>query len=135
MKKTRLKHRQMSVEEALTFESNSPENDATVMMELSSRGTPGCTCLPRVDVFTMARWNAQGKKIKKGSKSVSITTFHKTEEINDVTGQIETSTKFGNARVFCRCQTEEMSQRHKDFLQNRRDEWQQKHPDVKVAVQ
>lgn len=129
-----LKHRPMSADEAMSFSHNSVANDVAVLSELASRGTPGCTCLPRIDVLTMPRWNALGKKVKKGSKSMSIPTIIINEEFDESTGENKKDRKFGSARVFCRCQTEDMSQKHKDFQAKRRAEWQAKHPNVDVYV-
>lgn len=88
-----------SPEDARTFASYSVRNAAIVRQVLA------CDCEPYEDVFTMRRWNAQGRKVVKGQRGHAIPVLIPVVyEDEDGTEQYATETRTVN--VFCRCQTE-----------------------------
>jgi mannose-6-phosphate isomerase class I len=91
--------------EARKFDRFSEQNYEVVKEQLE------CGCEPYVDVFTLKRWNAQGFKVKKGEKSIRITTIVKKEVKDKKTGEKETKQFPKTAFVFCRCQVEKFEEK------------------------
>lgn len=92
-----------SVEKAKTFEFGiSAKNYENVKEQLE------CGCEPYQDVFTLKRWNVQGYKVKKGSKSIRTTRVVKKDIEITENGQKKTIQKSypKNSFLFCRCQVE-----------------------------
>ncbi len=92
----------MTAADAQTFSHTSEEN-ALILKNIGMLN--GCGCQPYVDWFTLKRWNAQGFKIVKGSKSITIQTFVPLTKLNG-SGKEETITIPHNTHVFCRHQVE-----------------------------
>lgn len=93
-----------SVENAKTFEYGiSARNYESVKEQLD------CGCEPYQDVFTLKRWNAQGFKVIKGSKSIKATRVVKRDIEVTENGQTKTLQKSypKSSYLFCRCQVEE----------------------------
>jgi hypothetical protein len=114
----------MTAEEARSFDRGpSMANMVALLTQVEGRKEEGlhpaeCRCEPYVDFFTIRRWNAQGFRVRKGSKSFRLPIVSETERevtddngapvIDPKTGQTKTETDrhIATARVFCRCQVE-----------------------------
>lgn len=93
----------MTAAEATHFDGHSTANAATILLELE------CDCQPYEDVFTYARWKAQGFQVQKGEKSIRIPTIQKVTKENDK-GEPETRRLKKTSFVFCRCQVKPIEQ-------------------------
>lgn len=85
---------------ARQFPTVSPNNAATVAHGLK------CTCRPYEDVFTLRRWNAQGYRVKKGSKAVARVPVVYADSVEDPNGYRYTVKRRTTSALFCRCQVE-----------------------------
>lgn len=68
-RRTRPTRPKMTPEEAQHFDRLSVASYAAVKLQLS------CDCEPYRDVFTYARWRAQGFQVKRGEKAARVTVF------------------------------------------------------------
>lgn len=55
-------------------------NFGQVIEEFTARGIPASEINPKENVFTYNAWRALGRQVRKGEKSVKITTWHPIEE-------------------------------------------------------
>lgn len=62
------------------------------------------TCRAYEDIFTFARWRAQGFAVRKGEKGTKITTFVEIKAKDDDGGESITAKRRKTAVVFCRHQ-------------------------------
>jgi hypothetical protein len=91
----------MTPEQARTFSKKSPDNYAYVLAVLT------CNCEPYQDVFTYARWQAQGLQVQKNEKSIKTTTWIPIVKTDAETGEdIIKGTRPKTTSLFCRCQVE-----------------------------
>lgn len=88
----------MTATEATQFDSYSPNNAALVAASLS------CGCEPYEDVFTFARWKAQGYHVRRGEHGIRLAAMKTISRENPETGEMEKRKMFGKTVVFCRCQ-------------------------------
>lgn len=89
----------MTAEDARSFTTFSVGNAIAVKTALR------CGCEPYVDVFTFARWRAQGFRVRKGQHAIRIPVVYSQEKESE-DGTIETIRRFSSAPVFCRCQVQ-----------------------------
>lgn len=90
----------MTAEEARAIPTFSAANAALIVMSLH------CNCQPYQDVYTLARWNAQGYHVRKGEHGIRIPVITATTTEDDATGETHERRLFTAAHVFCRCQVE-----------------------------
>lgn len=91
----------MSADEARTFDRYSPANAARVASALT------CGCVPYVDVFTYARWTAQGRQVRKGETAVKLATYAPVTKTDEATGERRiVGRRPWRSAVFCRHQTD-----------------------------
>lgn len=62
-----------------------------------------CDCKPYEDVFTYARWQAQGYQVRKGEHGIKIGTF---APITDKVTKEVIGKRPWTSAVFCRCQVD-----------------------------
>lgn len=102
----------MSPEAARTFNRHSAQNAGIILARLAHRK---CSCDPYKDVFTMKRWNAQSRFVRKGEPPIEIPIFAPIGYVDPMIeeeyerrnpGKIGMSTlrPVGHAQVWCRCQ-------------------------------
>lgn len=107
----------MTAEEARSFEGYCPQNAAAVEAALKERGCRSCR--PYEDVFTLPRWNAQGYRVTKGEKSISVRVWiamdaskADTERALDEGEEApKPRVRPKTAHLFCRCQVHEAAQK------------------------
>lgn len=95
MKRTK---KEMSPEQARTFEGFSIMNVAKVVEALS------CECSPYHDVFTFNRWRAQGLFVKKGEHGIRLPLVKTFLNKDKKTGEEKVIKIPCSSTVFCRCQ-------------------------------
>ena len=68
---------QREAQEALTRarSQTSLANDAHVIRQFAARGIPAAEIRPRENVFTFKAWRALGRHVRRGEKSVKVTTY------------------------------------------------------------
>ena len=64
------------------------------------------TCRAYQDIFTFARWRAQGFCVSKGQKGTPITTFVSIKKTDDQGQEVEVGKRMKTAVVFCRHQVQ-----------------------------
>ena len=88
---------------ARSFQGYSVANAAAVVHGLAARG---CHCEPYADVFTFARWRAQGRTVRKGQHGIRLPVIVHGESTDKDTGETRTYSLRRASFVFCRCQTD-----------------------------
>lgn len=108
----------MSADDARTFDGYSLVNAGIVQVALAERG---CSCQPYNDVFTFARWRAQGHTVRKGEHGIRLVVYvtagATAQEVQDTTYDPRLEAPRAQRErtyprpsyVFCRCQTEEVT--------------------------
>ena len=106
----------MTADDARHFETFSVANAAAVAASIAARG---CQCRPYEDVFTFARWRAQGRVVRRGEHGLRLVTYVTVLERVDQNGETADGANdqprgYRMPRptfVFCRCQTDELGAR------------------------
>lgn len=94
--------RTMTAEQAKEFSTYSARNAAIVAMAFEQ-----CGCSAYEDVFTFARWKAQGYQVRKGEHGVKISTYAPITRKDPETGaDAVVGTRPWTSTVFCRCQVD-----------------------------
>ena len=78
-------------------------NRYSVANAILARAGRTCACQPYEDIFTYARWRAQGFQVQRGEHSIKLPVIVERDQEDD-DGTITTLRRFGSAPVFCRCQ-------------------------------
>lgn len=91
----------MTAAEARSFDGHSERNAMLIMSQLK------CECEPYEQVFTYARWKAQGMQVQKGEHGLRIPTIMAYEVEDKETGEVKTRSRKGTSVVFCKCQVQE----------------------------
>ena len=106
-------HSPMTADDARTFTAGERVSSIVrVSQALAERARPGCTCEPYADVYTFARWRAQGRTVRKGEHGIALpVVIERTYVGNDETGEEteRTGRMLRRSYVFCRCQTDTLS--------------------------
>jgi hypothetical protein len=76
--------KQQRAREALQAIQNNPSmaNFGQVIEAFAARGFDPCDIDPKVNVLTYAAWTALGRQVRRGEKSVKVTTWHPIEDRN-----------------------------------------------------
>ena len=64
------------------------KNDALVVALFAARGIDPDAVEPRENVLTYRAWQAKGRQVRKGEKSVKITTYIPIDEKKDANGKV-----------------------------------------------
>jgi antirestriction protein ArdC len=89
----------MTPESATSFDRYSMINAVIVKHERK------CECEPYEDIYTYARWQAQGYQVRKGEHGTRITTFIPVKD--KATDKVIGSRPWSSV-VFCRCQVDKV---------------------------
>ena len=96
----------MTAESATTFSGYSVANAIAVKAGLAE-----CDCEPYADVFTFARWRAQGRVVRKGEHGIRLPVIVRGEKRDAETGEVHGFSMRRASFVFCRCQTDALMAR------------------------
>ncbi len=108
----------MTAQDATSFTGYSVASMMQISMAIGARAEagvyPDCTCEPYADTFTFARWIAQGFAVRKGEKSLRISTFtpvgertvKNADEPSDGADTPSVRLRPCTAFLFCRCQVD-----------------------------
>lgn len=67
----------------------SETNYGPIVLGFMARGIPEAEIQPRVNVFTFHAWQALGRTVRKGEKSVKVTTFRPVgDKVDPATGRV-----------------------------------------------
>ncbi len=91
----------MTAQDARSFDGYSNRNAMLIMSQLD------CECKPYEEVFTYARWKAQGMQVQKGQRGLRIPTITAYEVEDKETGEVKTRSRKHTSVVFCKCQVAE----------------------------
>lgn len=94
----------MTVGQATTFDRYSLHNASQAMRQLQASGACKGSCLAYDDMFTYARWQAQGHQVRKGEHGARLCTFIR-HAVDDGNG-VQTRSRPWITFVFCRCQVD-----------------------------
>jgi antirestriction protein ArdC len=83
-------------------------NYAAIFEGFAAMGIAEGDIHPRENVFTLKAWNALGRKVKRGSKGVRVTTWINSERENKETGEKDSHRFATSSYVFHVSQTEPM---------------------------
>lgn len=100
--------RQLTPEQATSFERYSPTNAAMAAAQLVESGACDGTCKPYEDIYTFNRWKAQGMQVQKGQHGAKLTILIHGSKIDDKTGKVVEFSHPWHTTVFCRHQVKGM---------------------------
>ena len=97
----------MTASEATSFQTESVGSALQVAMLVSDRRTTdpafsSCQCQGYEDVFTFNRWKAQGMSVRKGQKSLRISSWVRIKGTDGSEGAVIPT----SVCLFCRCQVD-----------------------------
>lgn len=98
----------MTAEAAVRFEHYSAPNATIAAATLRAAGACKGYCEPYADIYTYARWQAQGFQVRKGQHGARLSIMINVDvKVDNSIEEREPVRKVWHTTVFCRCQVDE----------------------------